>query len=173
MCLIIGGILFSQFTLKQDRHYVSFYVSNDIAPGHAFISLLTKDITTGITLHKGAYGLYPRGYVDALRSVIPNVAGVPGAVINEAHNTAKDHGLIGFTIEIDKEEYHRIMSVIEEWKSQRLYDLIKKDCLTFMMDVADEIPGLIIPERRGLKILPKFYMMELISVNDLSSAGMN
>jgi len=128
-------------------------------PGHAFISLGREDEELQSSITDGTWGMYPKDSVSGLESFfIGEVLGV----IKDDYLRNKDYSLI---IEVSEDEYNDAKAVLEKWRSKN-YELLKSDCLSFVIEMANAISDKItIIPRTGFDNLPAEYLKELILEN--------
>lgn len=128
-------------------------------PGHAFVSLGRESDELESSVTDGTWGMYPQNSVSGIESVI--IGEVPG-VIKDDYFRNKDYSLV---VEVSKGKYEVAKTVLEKWRSKD-YELLKSDCLSFVIEIAnvlkDEIT--VIP-RTGFDNLPAEYLKKLILEN--------
>ena len=153
------------FAQEKDRYFITFYGRNDVTPGHAFVAFGREDASAGMSLSDGAWGLYPNSSLDGFKSALPGDSEVPGKIEDEAKKAMRENNLHGLMVEVSKSDYDKALDVVEKWKKHGKYELIKKDCVSFVMDVANQISGFSVPDRDGLELLPRFYILKIIEEN--------
>ncbi|UPW17724.1 hypothetical protein M0C34_15965 [Agarivorans sp. TSD2052] len=140
-------------------------------PGHAFVSFTHIKNNGDVTLT--SIGHTPNaGSISALMSYFGTP--VSGYLNKEKYTNSMQRCL---RIKVNKADYERAFELTESPLQQlgladandlvlRSYDLSKNDCITFMIEVADELKpmGLNVP-KRGATDLPLEYMERVISSN--------
>jgi hypothetical protein len=140
---------------SQDRMFVTLCAKESI-PGHAFVALRRDDINKQISVPEGIWGLYPKGRIQGGKSL------VLGEVLEEIREdllTQSDHKVV---VEASNTELGQVLSIIEKWKKGTGYELLTKDCITFLPEVANVFKDkIVIPQRTGLDNLPKEFVKKI------------
>jgi len=163
--LLFAFMYFANIASAQDKYFITFYGSNDYVPGHAFVAFGKEDATAGMSISDGVWGLYPNTKMNGLKSAMPGENEVPGVVKNEADSAMQENSLHGIMVEVSKTEYNNALAVVKKWKKEGKYEALKKDCVSFIIEVANQIGSLNVPSRAGLEVLPRFYILKLIENN--------
>lgn len=155
----LAFIFICDTTFSQNKKFVAFCAdSNGI--GHAFISLGYEDSEKLMTVNDGAWGLYPKESLNGVKSLV--IGQVPGKIVDDY---LRDTDLI-LVITVNDEEYEKVISKLNLWSTKN-YELLKSDCLSFLIDVANIFSyKLNIPRRTGLENHPAKFLEKLIENNN-------
>ncbi|TXF82341.1 hypothetical protein FUA23_21820 [Neolewinella aurantiaca] len=142
----------------QNRYFVAFCASNQNL-GHAFISLGYESPERMMTVHDGTWGMYPKTKIEGVISVF--FGSVPGEIRNDFLTNRNQ----SFHLVVSENEYKKSLEVLNKWKNKD-YQLLKSDCLSFIIEVATIFEHQIeIPIRDNFLNLPSYYLSELIRIN--------
>lgn len=156
--IFLTALMTSVMLFSQNNRYIAFCAKED-GVGHAFISLGREDSEKLMTIYDGTWGLYPKEDKDSGKSFF--IGEVPGEIRDDLL-TKNDYTYI---IIVSEDEYNQALQKVVEWQNKD-YELLKNDCLSFLIDVANIVKEKIeIPERRGYKNLPAEYLKALINQN--------
>lgn len=142
---------------SQVKYYIVFCAKDGI-PGHAFVSFGKEDYNQQISITDGSWGLYPNSRLSGAASYI--IGEVPGGIAND-FLTKID---FRFIKEVDGSTYTSALAIKNDWLNKN-DELLKSDCVSFVIEVANKIPGLKLPQRSGLENLPVLYLQCLIEIN--------
>lgn len=164
--LLVNLLVFS-FTLSfaqssddfviPNNYYIAFY-SDSGAPGHAFVAFGYEDNVKKQSVSDGAWGLYPKTSTKGLLSVMGTV---PGKVVDD-YKRDKDNGIV---ILVSKEQYEHALSIKKIWSELPTYKIKNRDCLSFLIEIAESVEVLTLPDRSGLANFPNKYVKKLTELN--------
>lgn len=158
---ILIFFLFCGFQLiSQDSHYIVFSAESG-TPGHAFVTFGREDSKAKMTIHDGSWGLYPVTKNNGIKSL---VLGEVKGVIKDDYKSRPDKSLV---LVISSAEYNRALSIKKQWAQKGIYQALKQDCLSFIIDIAKSLTStkLNLPKRSGYTNLPMEYIEQMISIN--------
>jgi hypothetical protein len=134
-CFILCFFLFSfsGFAQSEQHYYVLFsarfatFVPFSIG-GHAFITWRSED-SAQQKIEQFTYGFFPKKGMGLFGSV-------EGQLIEGyTKNSNKERFVRRFIIEVDSAQFSESLREVENWKA-RPYNLLTKNCVDFMNDVA-------------------------------------
>lgn len=151
-------LILNHLASGQSNSYISFCAENGII-GHAFISLSQENPEKRMTEFHGAWGLYPKGEIQGGKSLF--IGEVPGEIRSDLL-TKQDKVL---TRIVTKEQFSKAKIILGEWRKKN-YELLKQDCLSFIIEIANILSNEInIPERVNFENHPSLYIERLIELN--------
>lgn len=158
--LIVLQLLFWAINLSaQNKMYVAFCAKEGI-PGHAFVSLGREDEESKMTIHDGTWGLYPKNKLDGGKSFI--IGEVPGEIRDDLL-TGSDYT---YVIEASQKDYDEVLKIVKKWREGSNYELLEKDCVSFLIEVAKIFKRkMAIPPREGFDNLPNEYVKKIKFLN--------
>jgi len=152
--LMVGSVKM----LSQDKKYVVFSAKAS-GVGHAFITLGREDPVQMMTVHDGSWGLYPQTSRLGGKSFL--IGEVPGKMKDD-FLTKRDYN---YVLTVSGSEYAEVLEKLNIWRGKN-YELLKSDCLSFLIDVANVFKSRIkVPERSGFDNHPAQYLQALIEEN--------
>ncbi len=157
--LIFLGLFQASEADCQSKKFLTFYATRDGNVGHAFVSFLREDSNLQMTVLDGCWGFYPQNSIAGGASFL--IGPVTGQIRND-FQTQKD---IGFTVEVNKLEYEKALSIKQKWESAS-YQLTAKDCISFATEIAESLSGRINLPQRSTFDLPHDYIEELKLLNN-------
>jgi hypothetical protein len=139
--------------------YFIVLLADSGVPGHAFVSFGIEDDILQSSITEGTWGMYPKSNTSGVASFL--IGEVPGQ-IKDDYLRNKDYSLI---IEVSGSEYNTCKAILTKWRNKN-YQLVKSDCLSFVIEIANVIKNKItlIP-RAGFDNLPAEYLKSLILAN--------
>jgi hypothetical protein len=140
------------------RDYFISFCANSDRMGHAFISFGYRSQADARWVHGGAWGFYPQDELWGLFSVA--IGEVPGYLKDDCQ-TRSD---ICLMMPISYYQYQRVQQVVVDWRNRR-YVLYEKDCISFLIAVADALGGIRLPQRTGISNFPTHFVQEMIALN--------
>lgn len=139
--------------------------AKDGIPGHAFVALGRTDENRKESVNEGTWGLYPKNQLQGGKSLV--LGEVPGEIRDDLF-TQSDHKVV---IEASNDEFERVQSIIERWKNGTSYELLSKDCVTFLTEVANVFKHkIIIPQRMGIDNLPIEFVKKIELLNPANTS---
>lgn len=128
-------------------------------PGHAFISFGRESDTAGMSISDGAFGMYPKNSASGIKSAV--IGEVPGG-LRDDYLRNKDHSLV---IKVTQSEYESCLIIRDSWRTKK-YELLKNDCLSFVIEIANELTSYLeMPQRSGFDNLPAEFVSAIILKN--------
>jgi hypothetical protein len=160
-----ASILFLFFVINitisnAQEHYFIVFCGNEGVPGHAYVFFGRESSKQQASVADGAWGLYPTKKIQGVMSYV--IGEVPGRIMDEGLSKHCDYKVIR---EVSKKEYENGLKVKKNWSDRGTYDLTKRDCVSFMIAVAQCVNGLDLPERSGLDNFPSRYVKALFEIN--------
>ncbi len=143
----------------QNRHFLTFYGTNEGTVGHAFVSFVREDNNLQQTVVDGIWGLYPASRTKGGASYL--IGEVPGE-IKDDFLTRPD---VGLTVEVTPQEYKNALDIKNKWSNAN-YRLTEKDCLSFVIEVATSLSHKISIPGRCLFDFPSDYIIKLKELNE-------
>ncbi len=135
--------------------YFIVLLADEGIPGHAFINFGRESDLQRSSITDGTFGMYPKEGIKI------KIGEVPGELRDDFLRNS-DHKLI---VEVNKAEYDNCLGILNKWRSKN-YELIKSDCLTFVIEIANAISSKIkVPTRIGFDNLPAEWLKKLIQTN--------
>jgi hypothetical protein len=134
-CLVLCFLIFSVigFTQTEQHYYVLFsarfatFVPFSIG-GHAFITWRSED-STKQKIEQFTYGFFPKKGMGLFKSVDGHL------IEGYTKNSNRERFVRRFIIEVDSAKFAESLKEVENWKAQS-YNLLTKNCVNFMNDVA-------------------------------------
>lgn len=141
-----------------EKYFIAL-LADDGVPGHAFVNFGRESDAQMSSITDGTFGMYPITKILGGLSVV--IGEVPG-IIKDDFLTNKDHRLV---VEVSALEYQKCLSILQKWRSKN-YQLLKSDCLSFVVEIADAIAAKIsVPSRIGFDNFPAEWLKKLIQNN--------
>jgi len=161
---VLLTLFFTHESWGQNKRFLTFYATREGLVGHAFVSFIREDPTLKMTIIDGCWGFYPKNRIPGGASFFI------GSVEGEIRNDIKTQREIGLTIEVNKCEYDHAISIKNKWATTR-YELTVKDCVSFVMEIAQSLPGKLILPQRATFDRPHAYIEELKILNSKNNIG--
>jgi hypothetical protein len=167
---LVAEIDLRTHTGDEDAYYVQISAAPggiSAAPGgensfpHAYVVLGKEDSQKEQTTVK-AFGQYPKAEALEGTTLTEKFGPLPGDILDELEqdrNLQKD--AVRLIMRVSKDQYQAAERVRKEWESKGEYQLLKRDCVTFVSAVAEAI-GLMTPPRM---VLPDAFVRELLRWN--------
>lgn len=150
----------------QERRFVTFYATTDGPVGHAFIAYIREDNGRQQTVVDGIWGFYPVSRVDMAKGFL--VGEVPGEIRSD-FLTRPDYGL---TVQVNQQEYERALQIRNRWTNS-IYQLTERDCISFVIEVANSLSHKIHIPERSLLDWPHDYIKALRRINTVEPICLN
>jgi len=115
----------------QNKHFLTFYGTNEGKVGHAFVSFVREDNNLQQTVVDGVWGLYPASRKKGGASYL--IGEVPGE-IRDDFLTRPD---VGLTVEVTPQEYKNALDIKNNWSNAN-YRLNEKDSLCDYSQLIDK-----------------------------------
>jgi hypothetical protein len=164
----------TQSVRSQDRSYFVAFCSksptSSSLSGHAFVALgkgdpFTCSVSNGTT---ECWGLYAKelGKKGCSPSSMPAAASffigeVPGCLYSDIRTDVDNV----FVLRCNYDQYLKALVLVDKWRNQQ-YQLLKKDCLAFLIEMAELFKyQLKYPSRTGLENFPDRYVQKLKNMN--------
>lgn len=143
----------------SNKYFITL-LADDGFPGHAFVNFGKEDDDLMMSISDGTFGMYPKESINGVISLL--IGEVPGE-IRDDYLRNKDYRLI---IEVEAEDYNNCWEILEKWRSKN-YQLLKSDCLSFVVEIAEKLSTYInVIDRDGFDNLPAEYLKKTIKEND-------
>jgi hypothetical protein len=157
--VLFFAIIWAEGLFAQNKSFVAF-CAKDGFPGHAFVSLGHEDEKQQMTIHDGTWGLYPKTSVEGGKSFV--IGEVPGEIRDDLF-TNSNHT---YVIEVSEIEFNKTLKTINKWRKGTGYELLEKDCVTFIIEIANIYRDkIVIPKRKGLDNLPAEFIKKIKILN--------
>ena len=158
--------LFSNYASAQQYYVIFFAYPKDYIvdgepsrAGHAFVSFIKKDYSTGQTILEGKWGFHPMK--QSFKALFKEEG-----VIHTERGTPSESD---FVVEIkDVKVYERYKQLKQIWDSKNYSAIAGQTCVDFARDVAYRIPGVVIPPSLGSTDKwqwPKDFLIALKNLN--------
>ena len=146
------------YGLSQEGRFITFYGTTAGPVGHAFVSFVREDNTLQQTVVDGVWGLYPTTRIGGAASFI--VGEVPG----EMRDDFLKRPDVGLTVKVNQKEYNIALKIKDRWSNYN-YELTEKDCLSFVIAIANSLsPKIVLPQRNTFDF-PTDYINSLKLLN--------
>jgi hypothetical protein len=141
---------------SEDGEYgISFAARDSLGSyDHAFVVWYYSDPAAQRTNRRGA-GFYPTGgdYYDLL------IGGAPGKVLDDSREDIAKQVIV-----LINSDLFQTALAVESQYANATYRLGTSDCVSFVGEVADKIPGLVVPSRL-MNIYPSSFISDLYDSN--------
>lgn len=144
---------------SQEKYFIAFLATEEGPVGHAFVAFGRESEAQQMSISAGAWGLYPASSTSGAKSLV--LGTVPGKLVDDF----KRNSDVSLVLQVSKEEYELAMSIKELYAASNSYELLKNDCLKFLIDIASCCSSLNLPERSGFENLPMAYLKKLKQLN--------
>ncbi len=144
-------------TTEAQTYFVTFSARGECLNGHAFVAYGVENFDNRITYLR-AWGLYTENRNKRVSG------GIPSKFVDESTEGALSKISDNLIVKVNKTIFEKADEIRSGWAEKEGYQLIEKDCVSFLSDVAKGI-GLLVPERSFSTEKPQDYVKSLIEMN--------
>jgi len=90
---------------------------------------------------------------------------VPGEIVAEVSKGNFGQNAHNLVVRVTRFQYEQAERIRNQWARQREYDLLDRDCVTFLTAVADSVP-LQTPSRNVGTLRPAPFVLKLMELNN-------
>lgn len=125
--------------------------------GHAFVAW-ARENHDRVVSESHAFGLYPQNSKTAA------FGAVPGEIVAEVSKENFGQNAHNLVVRVTRFQYEQAERIRHQWARQREYNLLDRDCVTFLTAVADSVPIRTPPRSLGT-LRPAPFVVKLMELN--------
>ncbi len=158
-----------QAECQENKYFVTFYayaagIQDGVTPGHVIIAFGYEDFENSKSVSDGAWGFYPKGTVTKIANLFFDGDVQTGIVKSDVSKwLQKDLIEARVSKVVSQEKYSKALAIIDQWKSNEDYHILRHSCVHFGAAIAKAI-DMNVPDDVDLTF-PETFLNNLASQN--------